>query len=202
VDSRAGLNDMKKWTFFTLSGLEFRPFGRPTRSQSLYPLSYRCSKHVHVTPFINKKSALTSLTSSGIVCLRTEAMKFLFRVYFRGDTRYQWDKSRWAPETVWTLQGREITHHGIEAWTSSRVALRCSESSQTFVDTLNLGCLHLLRVWDQGEGGAFRLRNVNIVDFTIYSICYMFWSYDHLQVDIFSRICSTDNRSVVLRFFF
>jgi hypothetical protein len=29
----------------------------------------------------------------------------------------------------------------------------------------------------------------------------MFWSYDHLQVDAFSRICSTDNRSIVFFFF-
>jgi hypothetical protein len=43
----------------------------------------------------------------------------------------------------------------------------------------NLGCLH--RVWDQGEGG-FRLRNVNIVGFTIW---YMFPSYDHLQAEIY-----------------
>jgi hypothetical protein len=36
VDSRAGLADMEEWKFLTLWGLEHRPFGRPTRSQSLY----------------------------------------------------------------------------------------------------------------------------------------------------------------------
>jgi hypothetical protein len=33
---RAGLNDMEKWKFLTLPGLELRPLGRPASSQSLY----------------------------------------------------------------------------------------------------------------------------------------------------------------------
>jgi hypothetical protein len=41
VGPTAGLEDMEKWTFFTLPGLELRPLGRPARSQSLYRLSYR-----------------------------------------------------------------------------------------------------------------------------------------------------------------
>jgi hypothetical protein len=32
--------DMDKWKFLTLSGLELRPLGRPARSESLYRLSY------------------------------------------------------------------------------------------------------------------------------------------------------------------
>jgi hypothetical protein len=44
--------------------------------------------------------------------------------------------------------------------------------------------------------GFFRLRNINIVG----SNCYMFWSYDHLQLDIYlHRTYSADNRSVVFR---
>jgi hypothetical protein len=34
------LNNMEKWNFLTLPGLELRPFVRPTRSQSLYRLRY------------------------------------------------------------------------------------------------------------------------------------------------------------------
>jgi hypothetical protein len=40
VDSRAGLDDVQKRKFLTLPGLELRPLGRPTRSQSLYGLRY------------------------------------------------------------------------------------------------------------------------------------------------------------------
>jgi hypothetical protein len=40
VDPRVGLDDVENRKFLTLLGLELRPFGRPTRSQSLYRL--RC----------------------------------------------------------------------------------------------------------------------------------------------------------------
>jgi hypothetical protein len=40
VDPRAGLDDMEKWKFLALPGLELPPPGRPARSQSLYRLSY------------------------------------------------------------------------------------------------------------------------------------------------------------------
>jgi hypothetical protein len=33
--------------------------------------------------------------------------------------------------------------------------------------------------------GFFRLRNVNILDFYYLCNSYMFWSYDHLQADIY-----------------
>jgi hypothetical protein len=42
VDPRAGLNDVDKRKFLTLSGLELQPLGRPG-SQSLYRL--RCIAH-------------------------------------------------------------------------------------------------------------------------------------------------------------
>jgi hypothetical protein len=45
VGSRAGLDDLEKRKFFTLPGLELRPFGRPVRSQSLYRLSYSGSQN-------------------------------------------------------------------------------------------------------------------------------------------------------------
>jgi hypothetical protein len=40
VDPRACLDDVEKRKFLTLLGLELQPLGRPTRSQSLYQLSY------------------------------------------------------------------------------------------------------------------------------------------------------------------
>jgi hypothetical protein len=40
VGHRSNLNDMKKRKFLTLPGLELRPLGRPTSSQSLYRLCY------------------------------------------------------------------------------------------------------------------------------------------------------------------
>jgi hypothetical protein len=43
VGPRAGLDDMEKRKFLTLPGLELRPLGRPSRSQSLYRLRYYCT---------------------------------------------------------------------------------------------------------------------------------------------------------------
>jgi hypothetical protein len=43
VGPRACLDDMEKIKFLALMGLELRPLGRPTRSQSLYRLSKRGS---------------------------------------------------------------------------------------------------------------------------------------------------------------
>jgi hypothetical protein len=40
VNPRAGLEDMEKWKFLTLPGLEVRPLGHPAGSQSLYRLRY------------------------------------------------------------------------------------------------------------------------------------------------------------------
>jgi hypothetical protein len=40
VRPRANLDNVKKRKFLTLPGLEFRPLGRPARSQSLNRLSY------------------------------------------------------------------------------------------------------------------------------------------------------------------
>jgi hypothetical protein len=40
VDPRAGLHDLEKRKFLTLSGLEVRLIGRPARNQSLYRLRY------------------------------------------------------------------------------------------------------------------------------------------------------------------
>jgi hypothetical protein len=48
VGPRAGLDDVEKRKFLTLSGLELLPFGCPARSQSLYRLRYPgsiCTSH-------------------------------------------------------------------------------------------------------------------------------------------------------------
>jgi hypothetical protein len=43
ANSRTGLDDMEKWKFLTLPGLELRPLSPPACSQSLYRLRYRDS---------------------------------------------------------------------------------------------------------------------------------------------------------------
>jgi hypothetical protein len=40
VGPRAGLDDVENRNFLNIPGLELRPLSRPTRSQSLYRLSY------------------------------------------------------------------------------------------------------------------------------------------------------------------
>jgi hypothetical protein len=42
-DPRAGLDDMEKLKFLTLSGLKLRPLSCPARRELLYRLSYRGS---------------------------------------------------------------------------------------------------------------------------------------------------------------
>jgi hypothetical protein len=46
VDPRAGLDDLVKRKFLILPGLEFRPLGRPARSQSLRRLYYGTTKKI------------------------------------------------------------------------------------------------------------------------------------------------------------
>jgi hypothetical protein len=46
VDRRAGLDDMEKWKFLTLPGLELQPLSLEARSQSLYRPCYT-SLHVY-----------------------------------------------------------------------------------------------------------------------------------------------------------
>jgi hypothetical protein len=49
MGSGAGQDDVEKRKFLTLPGLELRPLGRPTRSQSLNQLRYPAS-HLNVLP--------------------------------------------------------------------------------------------------------------------------------------------------------
>jgi hypothetical protein len=48
VDPRIGLDDMEKWKFLTIPGLELPPFRRPARIQSLHRLRYRDPTLLHV----------------------------------------------------------------------------------------------------------------------------------------------------------
>jgi hypothetical protein len=58
VDPRAGLDNMEKWKFLTLPGLEPQPLIRPPRSQSLYRLRYPGSPEYSVA---NKKACGTNI---------------------------------------------------------------------------------------------------------------------------------------------
>jgi hypothetical protein len=60
VGLTAGLNDMDKLKFLPPPGLELRPFGRPTRSQSLYRLRYPTSLH-KVDIYLQFKSENTQI---------------------------------------------------------------------------------------------------------------------------------------------
>jgi hypothetical protein len=53
VGPRAGLDDMEKLKFSPPPGLEFRPLGRPARSQSLHRLRYPGTQEVYVVTIIN-----------------------------------------------------------------------------------------------------------------------------------------------------
>jgi hypothetical protein len=50
VEHTAGLNDMEKLKFLTLSGLEFRPLCCPANSQLLYRLRYTGPKALNSGP--------------------------------------------------------------------------------------------------------------------------------------------------------
>jgi hypothetical protein len=76
VGPRAGLYNVKKRKFLTLTRLELRTLGRPARSQSLYRLSYlgscpcviKCIKYYNLTfKHVTRVSDVTSVT-----CLATE----------------------------------------------------------------------------------------------------------------------------------
>jgi hypothetical protein len=47
---RAGLDEMEKWKFLILPGLELRPLGRPAHTQPLYGLRYPGSPLAFKTP--------------------------------------------------------------------------------------------------------------------------------------------------------
>jgi hypothetical protein len=64
VGPRAGLDDVKNRKFLTLPGLELRPFGHPSRSQSLYRLHYRGSSLLG--------TAVTKLSSGNRVSLTSQ----------------------------------------------------------------------------------------------------------------------------------
>jgi hypothetical protein len=77
VDSRAGLDYLKKRKFLTLPGLELQPLGRPARSQSLYRLRYPGRMHIQddldVKCFITISPArFIVLTKFAIFCILRE----------------------------------------------------------------------------------------------------------------------------------
>jgi hypothetical protein len=67
VGPRAGLDDMEKWKFLTLTGIELRHVGRPARTQSLYRLRCRGSSSLPI--WIN-----ISVTYSRVACTRLQGL--------------------------------------------------------------------------------------------------------------------------------
>jgi hypothetical protein len=66
---------------------------------------------------------------------------------------------------------------------------------------LNLGCLHPV-AYMRSRWGGFHLRNVITVGFTVYYSlhCYVFWSYAHLQAEIYlSEITLMTTDQLLLR---
>jgi hypothetical protein len=80
VDPRAGLDDVKKRKFLTLPGLELRPLGRPTRSQSLYRL---CNPYIVYKYKMRFKSWGVKTTALGPIPVHTILCSGLQR-YFEG----------------------------------------------------------------------------------------------------------------------
>jgi hypothetical protein len=95
VDPRVGLDDMEKWKFLTLSGLELRPLGRPASSQSLYRLRYggslrkvrRCKtisretnilllKSNIIFPTVRERERPTVTNPAPVVCWPTDSSNY------------------------------------------------------------------------------------------------------------------------------
>jgi hypothetical protein len=77
VGPRACLDDVEKRKFLALPALEFRPFGRPGRSQSLYRLRYRDShfKSISLQKKKKKSTGTENQISAQKICLN------LIRIY-------------------------------------------------------------------------------------------------------------------------
>jgi hypothetical protein len=85
VDPRAGLNDLEKRKFLTLSGLELRPLTRKARSQSLYRLCYPGSYLSLVLKSLLwscQNSFRQSVLSNFNLNFLTEMFPLLFDLYF------------------------------------------------------------------------------------------------------------------------
>jgi hypothetical protein len=69
VGPRAGLDDVEKRKFFTLSGLELQPLSCPAYSWSLYQLRYPGSQHFHITKIIlgSRKISLWNCPAPALV---------------------------------------------------------------------------------------------------------------------------------------
>jgi hypothetical protein len=87
VCQRTGMNDMEKWKFLSLPGIELWSVDRTTRRQSLYRMHYsRSSLKVHISEFIIVQILiiifLTTLrTKWHIQFCQRKLLIFLFFVY-------------------------------------------------------------------------------------------------------------------------
>jgi hypothetical protein len=95
------------------------------------------------------------------------------------NTRKYWGPTGLILDVVW-LCTRMAT---AVSYVSSKLTTRLQRRKIVCLyEELILDVCILLRVWDQGEGVS-RLRNVFTICYLLK--CYMFPSYDHLQVEIY-----------------
>jgi hypothetical protein len=74
VDLRAGVDNVEKWQFLSLSGLELRHLGRPARSQSLYRLRYAAHN--------NNKNCIYLFTYLLLHFIRAVVIRYLYTSHF------------------------------------------------------------------------------------------------------------------------
>jgi hypothetical protein len=100
VGPRVVLDDMEKWQFLTLLGLEFLPLSRPAHTQLLYWLHYHDSTHRRTT--VNNISRIWN--NSQISCKHRIFLLFVFRssssnlrnTYSWFSATEVWDKPVWS----------------------------------------------------------------------------------------------------------
>jgi hypothetical protein len=106
VDHRAGLDEMEKWKFLTLRGLEIQPLGRRTYSRSLYRLHYPGSYLFFWGTLSHERTGLSFIYAAG-PCQRSLSqvrVPWDSRPYFTvSDLRFPFS----SPPTI-----RRVTHGG------------------------------------------------------------------------------------------
>jgi hypothetical protein len=124
VDSWTSLKNKKRWKFFTVPGFELQPFGRRTRSQSLYRISHH-----------------GSLWREGVALNPTWTEIFLFR---RSRLLYDWQSvsMSWYRATLWDLRPNIISCRNVTVW-NLRSCI-CGTPSLTRGRVCNLQCNHLI----------------------------------------------------------
>jgi hypothetical protein len=118
VNTRAGLDDAEKRKFLTVPGLELRPLGRPTRSQSLYRLRYpvlRCDNVLRDGCRVSQPQTGTSSWSS--TCKRFQIQKPSLRSQPRGLGEGHVAPRTLPPRTALALSGNWTDEDDLRMWT-------------------------------------------------------------------------------------